>query len=92
MKTTPVKTAAAKTARTLRGNVIKAGADKTITVLIERKLKHPLYKKYIRRSTKVHAHDEKNECRPGDAVVIESCRPLSKLKCWRLVAIVRKAA
>ena len=76
----------------LQGSVLKAGRDKTITVLIERKIKHPLYKKYIRRSTKVHAHDEKNECQPGDTVVIESCRPLSKLKSWRLVEVVGKAA
>ena len=76
----------------LQGSVIKAGRDKTITVLIERKIKHPLYKKYIRRSTKVHAHDENNECRPGDTVVIQSCRPLSKLKSWRLVEVVGKVA
>lgn len=76
----------------LQGSVVKAGADKTITVLIERRIKHPLYKKYIRRSTKVHAHDENNECRTGDTVLIESCRPLSKLKSWRLVEVVDKVA
>ncbi len=79
-------------AHSLQGNVIKAGADKTITVLIERKIKHPLYKKYIRRSTKVHAHDEKNECRVGDNVVVETCRPLSKTKSWRLLEVVSKGA
>ena len=76
----------------LQGSVVKAGRDKTITVLIERKIKHPLYKKYIRRSTKVHAHDENNQCQPGDTVIIQSCRPLSKLKSWRLVEVVSKAA
>ena len=81
-----------KRPHTLRGTVVSAAADKTITVLIERKIKHPLYKKYIRRSTKVHAHDEKNECQAGDSVVICASRPLSKLKCWRLVEIARKAA
>ena len=79
-------------ARALQGSVVGAAADKTITVLIERKIKHPLYKKYIRRSTKVHAHDENNECRAGDTVIIESCRPLSKLKNWRLVEVVGKAS
>ena len=87
-----VSGASASRARSLRGEVVGARADKTITVLIERKIKHPLYKKYIRRSTKVHAHDEQNECQPGDSVLIESCRPLSKLKRWRLVKVVRKAA
>ncbi len=72
----------------LQGSVLKAGRDKTITVLVERKIKHPLYKKYIRRSTKVHAHDEDNRCRPGDTVIIQSCRPLSKLKHWRLVEVL----
>ena len=76
----------------LQGSVLKAGRDKTITVLIERKIKHPLYKKYIRRSTKLHAHDENNQCQPGDTVIIQSCRPLSKLKNWRLVEVVSKAA
>ncbi|MGR3915015.1 MAG: 30S ribosomal protein S17 [Gammaproteobacteria bacterium] len=76
----------------LQGSVISAGRDKTVTVLVERKIKHPLYKKYIRRSTKLHAHDENNECRLGDSVIIESCRPLSKLKNWRLVEVTGKAA
>jgi small subunit ribosomal protein S17 len=62
--------------------------DKTITVLVVRQVKHPLYKKYIRRSTKVHAHDEQNECREGDKVMIEECRPLSKNKSWRLVKVL----
>ena len=65
--------------------------DKTITVLVERQLQHPLYKKYIRRSTKMHAHDEANACKEGDQVVIEECRPISKNKSWRLVQIVGSA-
>jgi len=80
-----------RAAHSLQGNVVSAAMDKTITVLIERKIKHPLYKKYIRRSTKVHAHDENNECRQGDIVVIETCRPLSKLKSWRLVEVITRA-
>jgi len=75
----------------LQGSVISAGRDKTVTVLVERKIKHPLYKKYIRRSTKLHAHDENNECRLGDSVIIASCRPMSKWKHWRLVEVVGKA-
>ena len=81
-----------RTPRSLQGRVVSAGADKTITVLIERKIKHPLYKKYIRRSTKVHAHDENNQCQPGDIVIIESCRPRSKLKSWQLVEVVGKVS
>lgn len=81
-----------RAAHSLQGSVVSAAADKTITVLIERKIKHPLYKKYIRRSTKVHAHDENNQCHPGDTVIIQSCRPLSKLKSWRLVEVISQAA
>ncbi|OUS28040.1 30S ribosomal protein S17 [Gammaproteobacteria bacterium 45_16_T64] len=71
--------------RALIGKVVSAKADKTITVLVERKVKHPVYGKFIRRSTKFHAHDETNSCNEGDIVTIEECRPLSKTKCWRLV-------
>lgn len=78
-------------ARVLVGKVSSASMDKSITVLIERKVKHPLYKKYIKRSTKVHAHDENNECSVGDVVSVEQCRPLSKTKSWRLVGIEVKA-
>ena len=74
--------------RTFQGSVLSAKMDKTITVLVVRQIKHALYKKYIRRSTKVHAHDEKNECREGDKVIIEECRPLSKNKSWRLVKVL----
>lgn len=79
------------TKRLIQGNVIGAASDKSITVLVERQIKHPLYKKYIRRSTKLHAHDEQNECQAGDTVRIEACRPISKTKCWRLVEVVRRA-
>ena len=79
---------AVKRPRTFQGSVLSAKMDKTITVLVVRQVKHPLYKKYIRRSTKVHAHDEQNECREGDKVMIEECRPLSKNKSWRLVKVL----
>ena len=81
----------AKTNRTLTGRVVSDAMDKTITVLVERRVKHPLYGKFIRRSTKIHAHDEANACNRGDWVTIEQCRPLSKTKAWRLVEIVEKA-
>ena len=74
--------------RSLQGRVVSDKMNKSITVQIERKVKHPLYGKYIRRSTKVHAHDENNECQIGDVVVVEQCRPLSKLKKWRFVKLV----
>ena len=80
-----------KKRRQVQGSVVSSAMDKTITVLVERKIKHPIYKKYIRRSTKLHAHDEQNECQIGDTVRIEACRPLSKSKSWRLVEIVSKA-
>jgi small subunit ribosomal protein S17 len=80
-----------KVQRSLQGSVLSARADKSITVLIERQVKHPLYKKIIRRSTKLHAHDEQNECNEGDTVIIEECRPLSKTKSWRLVEIINRA-
>jgi len=76
----------------LQGKVARISGDKTITVIIERKIKHPLYKKYVRRTTKVHAHDERCECKAGDTVVIQSCRPLSKTKHWRLLEVVGQAA
>lgn len=79
------------TNRVLQGRVISDKMDKTVTVLVERRVKHPLYGKFIRRSTKVHAHDEANECGLGDVVMVEQCRPLSKNKSWRLVKIVEKA-
>ena len=75
----------------VEGRVLSDRMDKTITVLVERSVKHPLYKKYIRRSTKLHAHDENNESRTGDRVAIVQVRPLSKTKCWRLERIVSRA-
>lgn len=76
--------------RTLSGRVVSAKMDKTITVLIERLVKHPVYGKYIKRSTKIFAHDEQNQCQEGDVVSITSCRPLSKKKTWKLVDIVNR--
>lgn len=80
-----------KTARTLEGRVVSNKMQKTVTVLLERQVQHPLYGKIIRRSTKVHAHDEAGECREGDVVRISECRPLSKTKNWRVVGIVTRA-
>ncbi len=65
--------------------------NKTVTVLVERKVKHPLYGKFVTRSKKYHAHDEKNEFHPGDLVLIEETRPLSKTKAWKVVKLVEKA-
>lgn len=81
----------AKVERTVTGRVISNKMDKSITVLVERREKHPIYGKYVTRSTKLHAHDEKNECNEGDLVSIAECRPLSKTKAWRLVEIIEKA-
>ena len=77
--------------KTVTGTVISSKMDKTISVRIQRTVKHPLYGKYIRRSTKIMAHDEVNECNEGDVVIIESSRPLSKNKSWRLQTVVSKA-
>ncbi len=78
--------------RTLQGKVISDRMDKTITVLLERQVKHPLYKKYIKRSTKLHVHDENNDCAIGDMVAIRECRPMSKSKSWTLVEITERGA
>jgi small subunit ribosomal protein S17 len=80
-----------KVARTVTGRVISDKMQKTITVLVERKVPHPVYGKYVRRSTKLHAHDEQNECKQGDKVMIEQCRPMAKSKSWRLVKVVERA-
>ncbi|MGY0219877.1 30S ribosomal protein S17 [Endozoicomonadaceae bacterium StTr2] len=77
--------------RTLTGKVVSDKMDKSITVLIERRVKHPLYGKIVKRSTKLHAHDEQNECRMGDTVTIKETRPLSKTKSFELVSIVERA-
>ena len=74
--------------RTLSGRVISNKMDKSITVLVERFVKHPVYGKYIKRSTKLMAHDELNQCKEGDIVSITSCRPMSKKKTFRLVEVV----
>ena len=72
------------------GNVVSNKMEKTITVVVERKLKHPIYGKFMKSTKKFHAHDEKNECGVGDVVRIMETRPLSKLKRWRLVEIIEK--
>lgn len=77
--------------RTLQGSVTSNKMDKSITVMVERRVLHPLYKKYIRRSTKFHAHDENNDCNIGDTVQITECRPISKSKSWRLTNIVERS-
>jgi len=77
--------------RTLTGKVVSNSRDKTIAVLVERKVRHPIYKKYIKRSTKVHAHDEKNECSLGDVVRVSESKPFSKTKNWALVEVVEKS-
>lgn len=80
-----------KIIRTLQGKVVSDKMDKTVTVLIERRVKHPLYGKIIQRSTKIHAHDERNECKVGDVVVIAESRPLSKTKSWVVDRVVEKS-
>ena len=83
---------AEKNARTLSGRVISNKMDKSITVLIERRVKHPVYGKIVNKSTKIKAHDEENQCRAGDQVTIAETRPLSKTKSWALVNIDERAA
>ncbi|MBK52608.1 MAG: 30S ribosomal protein S17 [Gammaproteobacteria bacterium] len=82
---------AEKTARTAAGRVVSNKMDRSIVVLIERRVKHPVYGKIIKRSTKIHAHDANNECGIGDAVTIKEVRPLSKTKSWTLVSIDERA-
>jgi len=84
--------AVAKPARTLTGRVVSNKMDKTIAVVIERLVRHETYGKYLRRRTKLLAHDESNEAREGDTVSIAPCRPLSRHKSWKLVSIVERAA
>ncbi len=78
--------------RTLTGRVVSDRMDKGAVVMVERKVRHPLYGKYIRRSSKLHIHDESNECRQGDTVTIQECRPYSKTKSWKLVEVVERPA
>ena len=77
--------------RTVEGRVVSNKMNKSVTILVERQVKHPLYGKYIRRSTKLHAHDEENTCNEGDVVRVSECRPLSKTKNWRVVEIITRA-
>ena len=84
--------APAPSARASTGVVTSSKADKTITVRIERRVKHPLYGKFVRRSTRIAAHDERNECQEGDVVTIVESRPVSKTKSWRLLGIVERAS
>ena len=81
-----------KKLRTVEGRVVSNKMDKTVTVLVERQVQHALYGKYIRRSTKLHAHDADNACQMGDMVRVAECAPLSKTKNWRVVEIVAHAA
>ena len=79
------------TKRTVQGLVTSSAGDKSATIMIERRIKHPIYGKFIKRSTKLHIHDEANECNKGDTILVEECRPMSKTKSWKLVKIVEKA-
>lgn len=81
-----------KKPRTIVGRVISNKMDKTVSVAIDRLIKHPVYGKYIRRTTKVLAHDAANECKQGDRVAISECRPISKNKSWSVVNVVERAA
>lgn len=81
-----------KKQHTVEGRVVSNKMDKTVTVLVERHVKHALYGKYIRRSTKLHAHDAENACKEGDLVRIAECAPLSKTKNWRVVEVIAHAA
>jgi len=80
-----------KKTRTLTGKVVSDKMDKSIVVMIERRERHPIYGKYVKRSTKLHAHDESNQAKSGDTVSIQECRPLSKNKAWTLIEVVEQA-
>jgi small subunit ribosomal protein S17 len=80
------------TARRVVGRVVSSKMNKSVTVSVERKVKHPVYGKYIRRTTKIMAHDESNQCKEGDLVAISECRPISKNKAWRVVEIMQAQA
>jgi len=82
---------AAEIKRTKVGLVVSDKMDKTVTVMLERQVKHALYGKYMKRTTKVHAHDEANDCAEGDKVMIAECRPISKAKSWRVVEVLERA-
>lgn len=89
---TPNSKTTDKPQRRIVGRVVSNKGDKTITVLVERRVRHPLYGKYVRKSTKLHAHDENNQCHEGDKVVIVETRPISRTKCFRLVEVVESAS
>lgn len=80
-----------KKQRTCEGRVVSNKMDKTITVLVERRVPHPVYGKFVRKTSKIHAHDANNECKQGDLVIIAEGRPISKTKAWSLVEIVQRA-
>jgi small subunit ribosomal protein S17 len=80
-----------KVTRNLQGSVVSTKMDKTVVVVVVRKIKHPLYGKYVKRSKKIFAHDSENSCHEGDVVIITECRPISRNKRWRLLEIVKKA-
>jgi small subunit ribosomal protein S17 len=88
---TETQDAGAKGGRQLTGRVVSDKMNKTVTVLVERRVTHPLYGKIMTRSKKYHAHDESNECKPGDLVTIEECRPISRTKSWRVAKLVERA-
>ena len=90
--TTAVADNEAASKRTLQGVVTSSAGDKSATIMIERRIKHPIYGKFIKRSSKIRLHDEANECNKGDTILIEECRPMSKTKSWKLVKVVEKAA
>lgn len=81
----------ARAARSVSGRVVSDKMHKTITVEVERRVRHPVYGKYLTRRTKLHAHDENNDGKPGDLVLIQQCRPLSRTKTWRLVKVLERA-
>jgi small subunit ribosomal protein S17 len=85
------RAAAAKGGRQLTGRVVSDKMNKTVTVLVERRVTHPLYGKIVTRSKKYHAHDESNDCKEGDLVTIEECRPISRSKSWRVAKLVERA-
>jgi small subunit ribosomal protein S17 len=91
IETAQAEGAAPARLRTMTGKVVSAAMDKTAAVAVERLIKHPMYGKYIRRTTKLLAHDEQNECRVGDTVEIAECRPISRRKSWRVVNVVERA-
>jgi small subunit ribosomal protein S17 len=88
---TETQDAPGKGGRQLTGRVVSDKMNKTVTVLVQRRVTHPLYGKIVTRSKKYHAHDESNECKEGDLVMIEECRPISRSKSWRVAKLVERA-